>query len=296
MPNTPRTCWHSWAASSNAHRTREFARPRRQIVCDAQSVHTFVHPLRRAIRVAGDREALVCGDTRLTYVEFMERLERLQTVLGELGTRPGRPSRGAGVQLDPVHRALLRHLGWRAVPGAAQLPLGRAGAGVRALRTPGARILFTDRDPGPLADLVDRVIRIDDGEYDALVAAAPRTRSTTPPCTRTNLAGLFYTGGTTGASKGVMLTHRNLIANAINMQMVMPLALDDVYLVMAPLFHAAGSVSAAAVHVRRRQARHRPVVRARRDARPRRARRSHGDARRADDGGGRGGGAAGAAA
>ena len=30
------------------------------------------------------------------------------------------------------------------------------------------------------------------------------------------LAGLFYTGGTTGASKGVMLTHRNLIANALN--------------------------------------------------------------------------------
>ena len=57
------------------------------------------------------------------------------------------------------------------------------------------------------------------------------------------LAGLFYTGGTTGASKGVMLTHRNLLANAINMQMLMPLRLDDVYLVMAPLFHAAGSVS-----------------------------------------------------
>ncbi len=112
-----------------------------------------------------------------------------------------------------------------------------------ALADSGARILVTDRDPGALADLVDRVIRIDDGEYDGLVAAAPRTPFDDTAVHEDEPAGLFYTGGTTGASKGVILTHRNLIANAINMQMVMPLKLDDVYLVMAPLFHAAGSVS-----------------------------------------------------
>ena len=31
-----------------------------------------------------------------------------------------------------------------------------------------------------------------------------------------DLAGLFYTGGTTGRSKGVMLTHTNLVVNALN--------------------------------------------------------------------------------
>ena len=44
-----------------------------------------------------------------------------------------------------------------------------------ALADSGARMLFIDRDPGELADLVDRVIRTDDGEYEGLVAAAPRT-------------------------------------------------------------------------------------------------------------------------
>ena len=30
-----------------------------------------------------------------------------------------------------------------------------------------------------------------------------------------DIAGLFYTGGTTGRSKGVMLTHTNLVVNAL---------------------------------------------------------------------------------
>ena len=31
-----------------------------------------------------------------------------------------------------------------------------------------------------------------------------------------DLAGIFYTGGTTGRSKGVMLSHGNLMVNALN--------------------------------------------------------------------------------
>ena len=57
-----------------------------------------------------------------------------------------------------------------------------------------------------------------------------------------DLAGLFYTGGTTGHSKGVMLTHRALLANALHFNTALPLDPDDVILVMAPMFHAAGSV------------------------------------------------------
>ena len=205
-------------------------------------MHTFVHPLRRAIRVAGDREAMVCGDTRLTYREFLERLERLQTLLVGLDTRPG--DRIGVLALNSIQFMEL-YCGISAC-GRCQVPLNFRWAEPElayALADSGARILITDRDPGSLVDLVDRVIRIDDGEYDSLVAATSRTPFDDAAVHESETAGLFYTGGTTGASKGVILTHRNLIANAINIQMVMPLELDDVYLVMAPLFHAAGSVS-----------------------------------------------------
>jgi acyl-CoA synthetase (AMP-forming)/AMP-acid ligase II len=205
-------------------------------------MHTFVHPLRRAIRVAGDREAMVCGGTRLTYREFLERLERLQTLLLDLDTQPGDR---IGVLAFNSIQFMELYCGISAC-GRCQVPLNFRWAEPElayALSDSGARILITDRDPGALVELVDRVIRIDDGEYDTLVAAAPRTPFDEAAVRENETAGLFYTGGTTGASKGVILTHRNLIANAINIQMVMPLAIDDVYLVMAPLFHAAGSVS-----------------------------------------------------
>ena len=108
----------------------------------------------------------------------------------------------------------------------------------------GARLLICDRDPGELAGVVERVIRLDTGEYDELLAAAPELEPAVAPDT---LAGLFYTGGTTGSSKGVMLTHANLMANAVHTQIGQPLLDDDRYLTIAPMFHAAGVYAALAL-------------------------------------------------
>jgi len=54
-----------------------------------------------------------------------------------------------------------------------------------------------------------------------------------------DLAALFYTGGTTGRSKGVMLSHRNIVANALNTAPALGLSDDLIYLHAAPMFHAA---------------------------------------------------------
>ena len=58
-----------------------------------------------------------------------------------------------------------------------------------------------------------------------------------------DVAGLFYTGGTTGRAKGVMLTHRNLIANFYHSSATSFLESDTNYLHIAPMFHLADGAS-----------------------------------------------------
>ena len=56
---------------------------------------------------------------------------------------------------------------------------------------------------------------------------------------RDELAGIFYTGGTTGRSKGVMLSHGNLMASALLALAEGGFPRDAVYLHAAPMFHLA---------------------------------------------------------
>jgi long-chain acyl-CoA synthetase len=62
------------------------------------------------------------------------------------------------------------------------------------------------------------------------------------PVQAADLAVLQYTGGTTGVSKGAMLTHRNLLANAMQTRAWIPQVREgeEVVLCVAPFFHAYG--------------------------------------------------------
>lgn len=73
-------------------------------------------------------------------------------------------------------------------------------------------------------------------------------RTTSPdytpmPVAQTDLAVLQYTGGTTGTSKGAMLTHRNLVANALQVRFWLPDVRQDgreVFMAVTPFFHVYG--------------------------------------------------------
>jgi long-chain acyl-CoA synthetase len=206
-------------------------------------VTTMISPLRRAARLAADRPAVVCGDTTLTYAETWDRCRRLAAGLRGLGL-------GAGDRVAVVGPNSHRYLElYQAVPGAGMVlvPLNvrHAAPELRyALEDSGTRVLFAGRPVEDLPPCVEYVL--DMGEaYEALLAGAAPA-GFPDDLADDALAGLFYTGGTTGASKGVMLTHRNLVANALHFQACWPFRPDTRFLIAAPLFHAAGTIAVLA--------------------------------------------------
>jgi long-chain acyl-CoA synthetase len=206
-------------------------------------VHTFIDPLYRAHKMFPHKTAAVCGDVRLTYAETWTRCRQLAGALNALGLQAGDR---VAILAASSHQYLEVYM---AVPasGYVVVPLNTRHAEPElryALEDSGSRVLITDRDPGSLRDTVEHVINLPDA-YEAQLAAATEADFSSS-ITEDTLAGLFYTGGTTGASKGVMLSHRNLIANTINWLIATRQGPDDVYLVTAPLFHAAGSLAVLA--------------------------------------------------
>lgn len=83
------------------------------------------------------------------------------------------------------------------------------------------------------AKLSESAICIDDWHTDS---AAP---AQAPLVHEDDLFGIFYTGGTTGRPKGVMLSHRNICEGAINVVIAMGYREDDIYLHAGPMFHLA---------------------------------------------------------
>jgi long-chain acyl-CoA synthetase len=204
---------------------------------------TMLGPLRRARRIAGGAVAVTCGDVELTYDETWERCRRLIGGLRELGVTAG--DRVAVVGPN-CHRYLELY---QAVPGAGMVlvPLNQrhTEAELRyAIEDAGVSVLFAGRDVGSLGESVKHVIDLGDG-YERLLAESAAA-DLPDDLAEDAIAGLFYTGGTTGAAKGVMLTHRNLVANAFHYQAFTPFRPETCWLIVAPLFHAAGSVAVLA--------------------------------------------------
>jgi long-chain acyl-CoA synthetase len=198
-------------------------------------MYTMRDPLLRAEQLFGGREAVVCGEVRRTYAELAGRVRRMAGLLEAVSD----PGDRVALWAANSDRYLELFIG---IPGAGRVivPHNTRWAEpelVYATADAGARVLICDRAPGAMAEMVEQVIRLDTGQYDELLADASEVVPAVRPDT---LAGLFYTGGTTGTSKGVMLTHANLMANAVHTQMAQPVETDDRYLTMAPMFHAAG--------------------------------------------------------
>ena len=169
----------------------------------------------RSRATAAHRRAVVCGDQVLDHATLAERCEQVVGGARRPRARAGRSGGGARRQLPPLRRAVLRRA---RPPGMVLLPLnirlaaGRAGRGI--VRGARPAVLVTDRDPGAAR-------RRGRAGADVRRVGCDRRRRAAPAplgagVTEDDLAVLYFTGGTTGRPKGVMLTHRNLVANSFH--------------------------------------------------------------------------------
>jgi fatty-acyl-CoA synthase len=87
---------------------------------------------------------------------------------------------------------------------------------------------------------VDRAQLNDARPYDDLVASASEAEPMCPEMDGETLYALLYTSGTTGAPKGAMIPHRQVLFNCLNTCASWGLTENDVSPVFTPLFHAGG--------------------------------------------------------
>jgi fatty-acyl-CoA synthase len=219
---------------------------------------TQVRFFERAVKLFPSRTAVVCGGQRWTYAEYGERIERLSNALEDLGVRPTDKVAYLGYN---CHRLLECYYGAPKI-GAVLLPLN--------IRLSSADLEYIIQEAEPKVILVDpdflgklELIRknvpsvkyfitlnamknaVDwvTGTYDELLEKSspkPRRAPGDYPFHEDDMSELFYTSGTTGPPKGVMLTHRNLYLHALENMSVYPISETDVMIHLIPLFHVNG--------------------------------------------------------
>lgn len=206
--------------------------------------------LRRAELLFADEPAVFDGDLVLNWRQFAARVYKLAGALRRLGIEPD--DKVAVLMLNG-HRYLelfygvfaaggvIVPLNIRLAPPELVYQIAEAEAKVLVVDDTFALMLpaFAGKIPG-----VRQIVFASSGEAPEGLLAYETILSAADPAIDAqrggdDVAGIFYTGGTTGRPKGVMLTHDNIMANALNGLMAARGSHRDVFLHSAPMFHLA---------------------------------------------------------
>jgi malonyl-CoA/methylmalonyl-CoA synthetase len=183
---------------------------------------------------------------RTTYAELVARTGRMANALARLGVKPGDR---VAAQIEKSVEAIVLYLA-TVRAGGVFLPLntGYTPAEIEYFLDDAEPAVFVC-DPArldalqPVADAAGaRVLTLDANGAGTLTeaAAAESDNFATVERSADDLAALLYTSGTTGRSKGAMLTHGNLVSNTEGLRETWAYTADDVLIHALPIFHTHG--------------------------------------------------------
>jgi fatty-acyl-CoA synthase len=201
--------------------------------------------LLRAARVYAPRVAVIHGERRYTYAQFLERCRRLAAALAAAGTGKGDT---VAIMAPNIPEMLEAHY---AVPmlGAVLCSINirlDAGAVAFILQHSEAKVVLVDGEcravmARAVAQTGRKLLIVDiDGEYEQFIAAGDAGFPVRMPSDEWQAIALNYTSGTTGNPKGVVLHHRGAYLNAFSNALTFGLSPRSVYLWTLPMFHCNG--------------------------------------------------------
>lgn len=173
--------------------------------------------------VAPDRQFLVTDDSSLTYAEMDHRSAQFAAVLRNHKVTPGER---VVVQIDKsidnvaIYLAVLR-------VGAIYVPLNTS---------------YTDAEVSFFVEDAAPALFVNSSNVGELTTEADTVEpwNHVEPRLADDLAAMVYTSGTTGRSKGAMLSHANLTSNALTLHAIWRFTPGDVLLHVLPIYHVHG--------------------------------------------------------
>ncbi len=212
---------------------------------------TYGELVAEALRRHGDAIAFIdADDSETTYAQALDLFRRLRGALAARGV-----GRGSATAMLSANRADGWLVQWAGPANGARYtplhPYGSLDDHLFAVRDSEVSVLIVDPEGhgergAELAAALDdvRVLTLGPAPFgEDLLALASQTEPLVtfdPELDPEDLAMVIYTGGTTGRPKGVMQTHRAIVANHTMQQAEWPWPERTKFLAMAPYSHATG--------------------------------------------------------
>ena len=219
--------------------------------------------LPKAVKLYPHREAVVCGSVRMTYREFGDRVGKLCHGLSALGLRKKDrvailhenchvfletyfAAASLGLILVPLnYRLSSKELAVILADSGSKVLIAQNAFREKAAPLPAAvssleKIIWTQRAPEP-------ALREKEYDYESLLGKQEQKPVADLFLQDDEVAHLYYTSGTTGRPKGVMLTHKNVKSHALGAIAELHLTDRDHWFHVAPLFHLADAWATFAI-------------------------------------------------